>query len=195
MYCIARSIALMIFLWTFQSHGEVDTSDIVQQYAAQTRKYQDSFLALPAIITQVAKADEVKAFKGLPYKQWEKDQLAHELKTQRTVMQHGFAVYADPITLAADDIKHLKALLVDRKSFDPYIGPKSCGGCGPDYALHWRAGDTTVEIQLCLGCSEMMAYMGKTEVHCDLSSKAREKFEKILSKYKKVLSKQSKSTE
>ena len=68
--------------------------------------------------------------------------------------------------------------------YQPYGGPKLCGGYHPDYCFEWHSPQGTVYILLCTGCHEVIIIGGGTEVHCDLNSAPAKELEKLLTELK-----------
>lgn len=52
--------------------------------------------------------------------------------------------------------------------YQPYRGPKMCGGYHPDYCLEWQSTRGTYYALLCTGCHEVILIGDGAEVHCDL---------------------------
>jgi hypothetical protein len=68
--------------------------------------------------------------------------------------------------------------------YQPYRGPKLCGGYHPDYCFEWHSSQGTVYGLLCTGCHEVILIGGGTEVHCDLNSASAKDVERLLTELK-----------
>src|SRR5438552_3160376 len=92
-----------------------------------------SFQNHKLLAAEVAKADKVVLYEGLPHQGNERKLFDEETKTKKTVERHGFPFYSEPLPLEDGDAKELTKLFTDEKSFKAFSGEKKCGGFHPDY--------------------------------------------------------------
>lgn len=63
------------------------------------------------------------------------------------------------------DAAAVRQVLLKPATYQPYSGPKKCGGFHPDYRLVWGSGRARREVQLCFGCREVKVFAaGDTQV-------------------------------
>jgi hypothetical protein len=132
----------------------------------------------------IAKADKVVVYEGLPHQLWEKELLADEKKTKKTIELHDFPFYAAPIAPKDADRQQLTAVLGDATSLTQFVGEKRCGGFHPDWCIEWHAGDNVVRCLVCFGCREVKLHGHAGPLHADLSQAAAEKLATTLEVYK-----------
>ncbi|HJZ58011.1 MAG TPA: hypothetical protein VKE74_23840 [Gemmataceae bacterium] len=150
---------------------------------AEDKKETDTnFANYKPLAEAIAKADKVVLFEGLPHPAHEKALLDAELKAKKTISDHGFAFYAEPLELKPADAKTLIALFSDPESFRQWRGYKKCGGFHPDYMVEYHVGQDVYRMQVCFGCSEVKVFGPKLELYCDM---AKEPFAKVLRTYQK----------
>ncbi len=136
-------------------------------------------------VKNVAKANKVVLYEGLPHQFFEKNLLTEELKSKKTVRVQGFPFYTETLRLKDRDLKELTELFTDIKSFKPFSGYKKCGGFHPDYCLEWSVGKEVYHCLICFGCYEVKIFAPKAELYCDIEKEAYKKFKQILQPYRK----------
>jgi hypothetical protein len=129
-------------------------------------------------------AADVTLFEGLPHQMFERDLLASELKSKKTVQQHGFSFYQRPLPLSAADAAALRRLLTSKDTYETFGGEKFCGGFHPDYSLAWVLGTQTIHVQICFGCDELKLFGTGHELRTDADNAAITKLRAILKKYR-----------
>ncbi|GAA5495978.1 hypothetical protein Rhal01_02159 [Rubritalea halochordaticola] len=147
----------------------------------------ESFMSqISPILKHVQTKSKITLHEGLPHQLWDKELLAAELKKQKHEMRQGFAFYvpAQSSNIVPEDRKQLLAILADPESYEPYSGPKRCGGYHPDFSVEFQSGKHLVEIQLCFGCHESKLFLdGKFKLHTDLKGRTMTKLEPLLRRY------------
>lgn len=142
---------------------------ILSPLPAQDRGETDTnFANHKPLAEAVARAERVVLYEGLPHQFFERDLLACELATKKTVRLHGFPFYAEVLPLKEADAKELTRLFTDVRSFQPFSGYKKCGGFHPDYAIEWHVGKEIYRCLVCFGCQEIKAFGPTKELYCDI---------------------------
>ena len=122
--------------------------------------------------------------KGLPHQMWASRELWRDLFTTANRSIGGYRFYTTPIA-ASDELRRaLTTAMRTPALYEPYGGPKHCGGYHPDYCFEWHSHQGTVYGLLCTGCHEVIIIGGGTELHCDLISAPAKDLEKLLSELK-----------
>lgn len=142
------------------------------------------FRNLKSCVTAAAAANTVLLLEGLPHQEAEKELLAEELKSKKTIRLHRFPFYDERLDLTNEDSDALQSLLADAKSFQEFQG-KFCGGFHPDYAVQFKVGREQWNVLICLGCHEVQFLGPKVVLHCDLTDDAFEQLSKTLERYHK----------
>jgi hypothetical protein len=137
------------------------------------------------VFATAREATRLTLYEGLPHQMFEATQLANELKTKATVTLHGFPFYQETLHLKEEDAARLKAALGDEGSFEPYGGPKKCGGFHPDYCAEWEADGLLYRCLICFGCTEVKVYGPGRALHCDIRPEVEKNLEKLLKPYRK----------
>jgi hypothetical protein len=153
----------------------------------------------------IRKLTTVTLLEGLPHQYFEKEELARELKKQRTVKLHGFPFYEERLPLSLEDGKRLTELFCDGKSIQKSLylpeherrktNPdgsvtlhevsKACGGYHPDYCIEWHSDVGVYRMLVCFGCGEAKIYGPKHSLYCDLDSCGDSVWQSVLEKYQK----------
>ncbi len=108
----------------------------------------------PQVYDTVLRADRLTVYEGLPHPLYEEETFQDELKTKPTIQLSGFPFYRDPLDLKDEDIRTLRGLLGDRRTYSSYSGEKKCGGFHPDYAVEWSSERKVYRCLICFGCTE-----------------------------------------
>lgn len=103
-------------------------------------------------------ATSLTLYEGLPHQRYDKELLAEELRTKKTLEFHAFPFYVETLKLSQADRTELVAALSDADAFRPFRGEKTCGGFHPDYALVWSAAGEERMVLVCFGCNEIKVY-------------------------------------
>ncbi len=137
----------------------------IPDWRTHGKEYQASFKKLAPILANLAKADKVTLFEGLPHPAWEHELLAAEAKRKDTEVQHVFKFYTPSQAVDAKLLQAIHPLLTKAIA---HRGAKGCGGFHPDWSLRFYHDGVCTDIQLCFGCHEIRAFDGKEWVYCDL---------------------------
>lgn len=103
-------------------------------------------------ITIISQAKELEIFEGLP--RGTKQQLKKIKDENKTVEIDGWSFYAEPLKTKPSTIEDLRLALISYQLFEPYSGPKFCGGFHPDFCVEFKTDDKTYFVQICFGCEE-----------------------------------------
>lgn len=170
---------------------EITLKIIKEQASADIQKASDekeqriaSFPKLQPLLAKITDDMALTILEGLPHPLYNREQLAEELNTKKSVTQHGFAFYQQAIQPSAEDKRTLTALLKNPASFKPFTPGKMCGGFHPDFTLVWEINGTPLEVQVCFGCGEIRAYHGEEKVYADIADQAGA-LKPLLDKYHK----------
>jgi hypothetical protein len=137
------------------------------------------------IFATIRNADRLILYEGLPHKGYEEPEFAEATRAKQSTELHGYPFYAELLQLREDDEMRLKALLGDERSFQPYRGPKACGGFHPDYGIEWQLGGDTYRALICFGCGEAKVYGPGGGLYCDITAGAFEQIKTVLRPYRK----------
>lgn len=149
--------------------------------------------SVEAALKPISKASKLTLHEGLPH-QKNKEQVQKEIADKKTELRHGFHFYQPAQTsgITPEHQQKIFKLLTDKETYWPYEGPKRCPAYHPDFAVHYQNGENSVEIHLCFGCGEAKLYHNsKLQLHADISYKAAESLQNILTKYHKQLPKEA----
>jgi hypothetical protein len=150
-----------------------------QNGSPSVRALAESFNNFDDFSALVARSNSTTIYEGLPNNYWERELYDRELKTKQTVKIEGNDFYAGPISASSALVDELRSLAGSKSSFEPFQGPKACGGFHPDWCLVWSDGSETYTVFLCFGCDEMVAYKdGERSIYCDIREESR--FESLL---------------
>ena len=122
--------------------------------------------------------------RGLPHQMWASGELFRDLFTTGNRSIGGYRFYTTSIAGSDEFRRALTSAMRTPALYQPYRGPKLCGGYHPDYCFEWRSPQGTVYGLLCTGCHEVIIIGGGTEVHCDLNSAPAKDLEKLLTELK-----------
>lgn len=137
------------------------------------------------IAAAIGKATNVILYEGLPHQQSDKESLAEELKTKKTVKFHDYPFYAEVLSMTEEDAADAGKLLANAKSIAQHQA-KFCGAFHPDYCLEFKVGKETWLALICLGCHEVKFYgPKKLHLYCDLKDDAYDELKKLLVNYQK----------
>jgi len=173
----------------------VATVDAIDEFGVDLAKSPDDRLQdvrelqeFKVLAALVQKADKVILYEGLPHQMWEREALADELKSKKTVTFHKFPFYREWLELKEADAREITSLFSKPESFVVYAGSflvaKGCGGFHPDYYVEWHYDDQVCcHALICFGCHEMKAFAEETELQCDIAQAAYERLKDILEPY------------
>ncbi|MES2595268.1 MAG: hypothetical protein V4662_08030 [Verrucomicrobiota bacterium] len=109
-------------------------------------------------------------YRGLPHQMWAKNKLWHDLFTTSNHLSGGYRFYNTSVP-ASDVLRSsITAAIRSVLLYQPYRGPKRCGGYHPDFCFEWRSARGIFYALPCLGCHEIILIGDGTEVHCDLQN-------------------------
>lgn len=118
-------------------------------------------------------------FEGLPHPRWEKQALAAESRRSDTFQNHDFGFYRPAMALP----QPARSLLLDRiqtlTTYQPWGGPKSCGGFHPDLLVRFTSDGGPIDLHLCFGCSEAMIYDGLSFILVDMKEPVSDKLQQL----------------
>jgi hypothetical protein len=134
-------------------------------------KFLKQFAFLSA---SMARADELTLFEGLPRGS---DDLLNEIKSNHATIEiDGWSFYEKPRELSPAVEYQLRKTLMDYTAFEPYGGPKFCGGFHPDFAVQWSDGDKKYSALVCLTCFEVNYILPNGETIFDFRAPAWKRF-------------------
>src|SRR5262245_18866916 len=87
------------------------------------------------VLESVRRADLLILFEGLPHPLYEHSHLAEEMKLKEPVTLHDHPFYKSAIEPSPEAQTTLRELLGNVASFEPFHGPKACGGFHPDWCV------------------------------------------------------------
>ena len=115
---------------------------------------------------------------------WASGELFRDLFTTANRSIGGYRFYTTSVA-ASDELRRaLTTAMRTPALYQPYRGPKLCGGYHPDYCFEWHSSQGTIYGLLCTGCHEVIIIGSGTEVHCDLNSAPAKDLEKQLNELK-----------
>ena len=147
-------------------------------------KTDTSFANLPRILAAIPKSGETVLYRGLPSEFWEPELRAQALNQAKTIKLHGYPFYEEPIPIQGADAGRLTTLLSSGTTFRRLDGKKRCSGYSPDYSVEWKAGEAVTRALICLECAEVKMFGPKGELHCDLTTEAKQTLESSLGRYR-----------
>lgn len=116
-------------------------------------------------------------YEGLPHPYWDKAGFARELWTTSNQSIAGHRFYKK----LARPSPEVQAVLLDvlnrKESFEPYPGPKMCGGYHADFAVRLESHGKSTWFLVCLGCHEVIVHADGKELICDLERHAARRLE------------------
>ena len=122
-------------------------------------------------------------YRGLPHQMWDKAALWTHLFITSNRSIGGYRFYTTR-ALASDTLRaRLTAAFQASTLYQPYRGPKLCGGYHPDYCFEWRSSRGTFYALICTGCHEIILIGDGTEVHCDLGDVPGDALERLLDEF------------
>lgn len=145
-----------------------------------------SFPEYEAFTAQLAGADEMILYEGLPHQDAEPDVLQAELARSDVVKMHDWPFYEEPLPLTVADAEMLMAILQDTDGFwkRPKDAATACTGFHPDYCIEWKKGEKKYRILVCFGCGEFECY-GLTEpVYCWMKTETRKSLASVSKPYR-----------
>jgi hypothetical protein len=168
-------------LITLASSGE-DTYQ--EKYQKFEKEQKSDFETLQKILLETTPTALI-LYEGLPHQMWEKQSLEKELREKKTIRIDGYPFYEETLEVKDQDLRTIFSQLKDSKNFQPYAGPKLCGGYHPDYCLRVKTPTKTLDIQVCFGCHEMVLLDGSKKYIWDMSKGTDEKLKKTIGVYRK----------
>ncbi len=128
-----------------------------------------------AYLKSIEDVDSFLVFEGLPRL---KGKRLEDIKQKNDTLEiGGWSFFAKPLEVSDSTADLLRWTLVDFKSFEPYGGPKFCGGFHPDFCVEWEVGGEKQYMQICFGCEEaLLLYPDKKKVVFDFNERARTAF-------------------
>jgi hypothetical protein len=151
----------------------------------EPRQTGTDFAYIKVFTTAVGRRTEMILWEGLPHPKAEKELLADELKTKRTIALDGQTYYSERLALTQQDADRLGRLLAKAESFAPWRGGKFCGGYHADYAIEWHVGEEVYRAHVCLGCQEIKLFTTGTELYCDIAEEVQAQLGANLAKYRR----------
>jgi hypothetical protein len=115
-------------------------------------------------------------YEGLPHPR-EAGEFARELWTTSNQSIAGHRFYKKPARPSPEVQAVLLDVLNRKESFEPYPGPKMCGGYHADFAARLESGGKSIWFLVCLGCHEVIIQADGKEMICDLESRAARRLE------------------
>jgi hypothetical protein len=144
----------------------------------------DDLTHFEPISAGIREAADVTLFEGLPHQLFERELLASELKSEKSIDIGGFPFYQRPLPVAAEDIEALRKLLSRRDTYHTFGGEKFCGGFHPDYSIAWQQGTQIFHVLVCFGCHEFKLFGGGGHgLRADGDDETMKKLRGILEKY------------
>lgn len=130
-----------------------------------------------------AEATLAVTYEGLPHQTYEAAELWHDLFTTSNRSIGGYRFYTAPTELPSALRASINAAMRRSSLYQPYRGPKLCGGYHPDYCFEWHTKRDTFFALLCTGCREVILIGGGGELLCDLNDEPGIAFVKLLDVY------------
>ena len=179
-------LTLLVLFHAPPSSGKDAVAEVGHQPTLRKeKKIEASFVKLKPMVDRLREDSKFTLYEGIPRQNVSPKELDPELDPKDRVKRVGFMFYSSTKEVEADDVKKLRALIKDPKSFVKFRGFKLCGGFHPDFSLVWGTGDNAVEIHVCFGCHELKAFRKGVEVYCDIPNGTYEELKKLLQKYRK----------
>ena len=94
----------------------------------ETEDIRASYLKLESIVALITDDSKLTLYEGLPGQIWNREQFESELKIKGSINRFGYSFYKNPNEVSAEDIKSLKTVIKNPKSFRKFSGHKGCGG-------------------------------------------------------------------
>jgi hypothetical protein len=160
------------------------TSSGEDEYQKFEKEQKSVFETLQKILLNTTQ-ETLILYEGLPHQMWEEKSLEKELKEKKTIKIDGYPFYEETLQVKEHDLREIFNQLKNAKLFQPYGGPKACGGYHPDYCLRVKTPTKTLDIQICFGCHEMVLLSEGKKYMCDMSEGTDEKLKKTIGIYKK----------
>ena len=120
---------------------------------------------------------------GLPHQLWDGGGLIQVLFTTRNWQYEGFRFRSEESKLSVEQERVLVKILSDPSSYQPYTGPKLCGGFHPDACIEVESRGETLRLLLCYGCDECLIFGPQSALHVEINESAVEKLESALPPY------------
>lgn len=128
------------------------------------------------------RASKVEVFEGLPHQMFEPELLAQEQQRSDVFQNHDFDFYEPALSLPDDEFDCFISRVVSRRTYRAWQGFKACGGFHPDFLLRFHGADSTIDVQICLGCGEAVLFGGDGYSYVDIDEFARNSWETLREK-------------
>ena len=138
------------------------------------KEFADFMTKFGKYLKTVSESDELTIYAGLP--RGDKEQLQKIKDDYKTIKIFDFDFYANPVEAKPASIEDLRSDLVDYQLFQPYGGPKFCGGFHPDFCIQWTADGKTYNMQICFTCHEAAFITPDERLPFDLTDAGWKKF-------------------
>lgn len=125
------------------------------------------------------RSSSAEIFEGLPHPRWEKQTLEVESRRSDTFRNHDFGFYRPAMTLPQSARSLLLARVQSATTYQPWSGPKLCGGFHPDLLVRFRTDSGPIDIHLCFGCSEAMIFDGSSFILVDMTDTISDTFQQL----------------
>lgn len=116
-------------------------------------------------------------YEGLPHPKWDRNEFLSELWTSSNQSIQGYRFYKRPAAPSASVQATLLDVLARKEFFQPYPGPKMCGGYHADFAVRLESHGKSTWFLVCLGCHEVIVHADGKELICDLERHAARRLE------------------
>lgn len=158
---------------------------IQEQIIFADPKHYSSWLKHRHVILTIAESSEIVLHEGFPHPR-EHELLQNELKTKMVNKIANNSFYRDTHKLNGSDEAWLKEFFQSARHFEPYIGPKACGGFHADYCVEWTVKHHRYYCLICFGCREVLLIMENDSLRCDLGTDdSRQKLFNFLFRHRK----------
>jgi hypothetical protein len=143
---------------------KVIESEEADEWQAQQLRDLRFLHQFPILTHAAATMNDIRFFRGVPREK--KEQPARVDQPQ--VEKQGYAFFSEPMNINSSAIESLRKKLVDYRQFEPYAGPKFCGGFHPDLCIEWDNDEGLQQVFICLTCREALAVLGETRFKIEL---------------------------
>ena len=155
-----------------------DFSDASPDKRVQLEAAVASHSRLAAMLDR-CRSSPVEVFEGLPHPKWERQALATESRRPDTFENHDFRFYRPAMPLPQEARGRLLHRILSTSTYQPWRGPKSCGGFHPDLLLRFTTRNGPVELHLCFRCAEAMFFEGSSFILVDMDEDISDSLQQI----------------
>jgi hypothetical protein len=138
-----------------------------------------------AFANEIAYADSVVVYEGLPNSFGEEQLLERELKRVASTKIDDQLFYVRKHEASEDDAEEITRLFESGNITRPYVGPKECGGFHADYAVVWSKGEAKFRALVCFGCHEVLAMGPDGKVITDMTDSGYKELRAALGRYER----------